>query len=90
MTTDEPEFSRMLSRLARRIDEQDIALQEVKEGQQRILDRFDQMQTFMVNRIDAVESRLNRRIDRLFMALVGTGAGIVVAQAGVIITLLLR
>ena len=90
MTTLERDPTQMLCRLARRIDERGIALQEVKEGQQRILDRFDQMQTFMVNRIDVVESRLNRRFDRLFMALVGTGAGIVVAQAGVIITLLLR
>ena len=90
MTPLERDPTQMLGYLEGRIEEQSVAIQEVKEGQQRILDRFDQMQTFMVNRIDAVESRPNRRIDRLFMAMASIGTGIVVAQAGVIITLLLR
>ena len=134
MTTDEPDFSRTLSSLARQIDERGIALQEVKEGNCQILARMDQFQeqiserldqfadqlsskidlfqasiserldqfadqlsdkidqshAQLSERIDQSQAQANSRFDRLFMALVGTGTGIVVAQAGVIITLLLR
>ena len=48
------------------------------------------MQTFLVNRIDEAESRVDSRIDRLFLAVAGLGTGIIVAQSGVIVTLLLR
>ena len=90
MTTLEREPAPMLGYLEGRIEEQSAAIQEVKDGQQQILARFDQMQTFLVNRIDEAESRVNSRIDRLFLAMAGLGTGIIVAQSGVIVTLLLR
>lgn len=90
MTTLEREPAQMLGYLEGRIEEQSAAIQEVKDGQQQILARFDQMQTFLVNRIDEAESRVNSRIDRLFLAMAGLGTGIIVAQSGVIVTLLLR
>ena len=90
MTTLEREPAQMLGYLEGRIEEQSAAIQEVKDGQQQILARFDQMQTFLVNRIDEAEARVNSRIDRLFLAMAGLGTGIIVAQSGVIVTLLLR
>lgn len=90
MTTLEREPAQMLGYLEGRIEEQSTAIQEVKDGQQQILARFDQMQTFLVNRIDEAEARVNSRIDRLFLAMAGLGTGIIVAQSGVIVTLLLR
>lgn len=101
MTTLEREPTQLLGYLEGRIEEQSVALQEVKDGQQQILARFDQMQTFMVHRmdqihaevndkIDRVEARVSSRIDRVFMALAGLATGIIVTQFGVIVTLLLR
>ena len=90
MTTLEREPAQMLGYLEGRIEEQSAAIQEVKDGQQQILARFDQMQTFLVSRIDEAEARVNSRIDRLFLAMAGLGTGIIVAQSGVIVTLLLR
>lgn len=90
MTTLEREPAQMLGYLEGRIEEQSAAIQEVKDGQQQILARFDQMQTFLVNRIDEAEARVNSRIDRLFLAMAGLSTGIIVAQSGVIVTLLLR
>ena len=101
MTTMEREPTQLLGYLEGRIEEQSVAIQEVKDGQQQILARFDQMQTFMVHRmdqihaevndkIDRVEARVSSRIDRVFMALAGLATGIIVTQFGVIVTLLLR
>ncbi len=41
-------------------------------------------------RIDALDSQVNARIDRLILALWGVGAALVLGQAGVIITVVLR
>lgn len=101
MTTLEREPTQLLGYLEGRIEEQSVAIQEVKDGQQQILARFDQVQTFMVHRmdqihaevndkIDRVEARVSSRIDRVFMALAGLATGIIVTQFGVIVTLLLR
>ena len=101
MTTMEREPTQLLGYLEGRIEEQSVAIQEVKDGQQQILARFDQMQTFMVhrmdqihaevnNKIDQLEARVSSRIDRVFMALAGLATGIIVTQFGVIVTLLLR
>ena len=101
MTTLEREPIQLLGYLEGRIEEQSAAIQEIKDGQQQILARFDRMQTFLVNRmdqiqaesnskIDQVEARVTSRIDRVFMALAGLATGIIVTQFGVIVTLLLR
>ena len=90
MTTLEREPAQMLGYLEGRIEEQSAAIQEIKDGQQQILARFDQMQTFLINRMDEAEARVTNRIDRVFMALAGLATGIIVTQFGVIVTLLLR
>ena len=90
MTTLEREPIQLLGYLEGRIEEQSAAIQEIKDGQQQILARFDQMQTFLINRMDEAEARVTSRIDRVFMALAGLATGIIVTQFGVIVTLLLR
>ena len=90
MTTLEREPIQLLGYLEGRIEEQSAAIQEIKDGQQQILARFDRMQTFLVNRMDEAEARVTNRIDRVFMALAGLATGIIVTQFGVIVTLLLR
>ena len=68
MTTLEREPAQLLGYLEGRIEEQSVALQEVKDGQQQILARFDQMQTFMVHRMDQIHAEVNAKIDRSYTA----------------------
>ena len=90
MTTMEREPTQLLGYLEGRIEEQSVAIQEVKDGQQQILARFDQRVDQLAAELRADLQRVNDRIDRLHLALFGIGGAIFAGQIGVVITLILK
>jgi hypothetical protein len=77
--TAEPETTRTLGYLEGRIAEQSVMLQDLKAGQQEAN-----------RRLDAGLAEVNLRIDRLFLAIIGIGGGIIAALVGLVITLIVR
>ena len=80
MTTLNEETNRTLGYLEGRIDEQSKTLQDLKSGQQQIIERIDRMN----DRID----RANDRVDRLLLAGWIIGGTVVTAQLGMLGTLI--
>ena len=90
MTTLEREPTQMIGYLEGRIEEQSAAIQEVKDGQQQIITRFEQRIDQLAAELRSDLQRVNDRIDRLHLALIGVGGAIFAGQIGVIITLILK
>jgi len=81
MTTVDAETARTQGYLEGRLDEQSKTLQDLKAGQQQIIERIDQTN----ERID----RTNKRIDQMMLAGWVIGGAIITTQMGLVGTVIL-
>ena len=95
MTTVAEETTRAQSYLAGRLEEQSKVLQELKAGQQQIIEMIDRTNARTNERIDQANARTNERIDRLNaridrMLLTGwiIGGAVITTQMGMLGTLI--
>ena len=80
-----------------RADEQAAAIaalrEDIRELGDRLDRRIDQLDVRLNQRFDQVNVRMdqvNARIDRMFLGMLTVGAAIVVAHAGILVTVILR
>ena len=85
MTTVDAETARNQGYLEGRLDEQSKTLQDLKAGQQQIIDLIDRTNDQTNDRID----RLNDRIDRMMLAGWVIGGAIITTQMGLVGTVIL-
>ncbi len=85
MTTVDAETARNQGYLEGRLDEQSKTLQDLKAGQQQIIERIDQTNERTNERID----RLNERVDRMMLAGWVIGGAIITTQMGLVGTVIL-
>ena len=89
MTTVDAETARNQGYLEGRLDEQSKTLQDLKAGQQQIIERIDQTNERTNERIDRLNDRIDRLNDRMMLAGWVIGGAIITTQMGLVGTVIL-